>query len=195
MSGAATAGACNCINWFKQTVLGNKYNFAELESTLLGNNANAPVYLPFPFGERCPGWQDNRTGGFCELTGNTSAPDMFAAICEGVLFNVYQCYEILTKLMGNPDKIIMSGGILNSTKWTQMSADIFGREIILSETPQASVLGGAVLALHAAGAITDIREFSPGGEEQMITPRIGVDYSRKYGRYLDWYRLTGGRER
>jgi len=190
MSGAATAGACNCVNWFKKTVLGDKYSFAELESGLL-DNESTPVYLPFPFGERCPGWQDDRLGGFHGLSGGVSAPDMFAGICEGVLFNVYQCYEILTKIMGAPGQIFMSGGILNSPKWTQMAADIFEREITLSQMPQASVLGGAALALHAAGVLSDIRDCKSGGEESIIHPHPEADYSRKYARYLHWYHHTG----
>jgi len=188
MAGAATAGACNCINLFKETVLKDTYSFGELEARLLSGRGTA-VYLPFPFGERCPGWQDGRTGGFFGLDGFTDAPDLYAAICEGVLFNVYQCYRILVELCGEPEKMILSGGILESAKWTQLAADIFRREIILSGETQASVIGGAALALYAAGEIRDIRDFTVSAGDK-VSPRPGIDYSSKYGRYLHWYELT-----
>lgn len=185
MSGAATAGACSCVNWFKDVVLEGKHSFQELESGM-PDAKNAPVYLPFLFGERCPGWTDEREGSFHELRGSTTASDMFAAICEGVLFNIFQCYEILAGLCGPPDKIIVSGGILNSQKWMQMAADIFGRTLTLSKTAQASALGGAALALHAAGELEDVKDFS-GGEGETVSPRNGAGYGEKYRRYLTWY--------
>jgi gluconokinase len=187
MCGAATAGACNCVNWFKDTVIGNRLGFKELEEGLLGE-AETPVYLPFLFGERCPGWQDGRMGSFHELKGNCAAPDLFRGITEGILFNVYQCYRILERLSGTPEQIILSGGILNSPQWTQMAADIWRREISLSQISQASLLGGAALAMFAGGAIANLSGFS-FGEMKTISPRpnLGSRYEKKYERYLYWY--------
>ncbi|MCC8190640.1 MAG: hypothetical protein LIP77_08405 [Planctomycetes bacterium] len=193
MSGAATNGACNCVNWFKETLLGDTWSFGQLEADLL-DPGRTPVFLPFLFGERCPGWQDTRRGGFQDLTGRDDAPALFRAVSEGILFNVYQCYEILTALAGNPDRIILSGGILNSAGWTQMAADIFGRELFLSDNAHASMLGGAALALYAAGALADPRDF---GDEALACvqprPEAGDGYRRKYDRYLECYHGAGER--
>jgi gluconokinase len=187
LSGAATAGACNCVNWFKDVFLKGKMSFEELESDLL-NDAATPVYLPFLFGERCPGWEDSRMGGFYDIRPEFTATDMFRAIAEGVLFNIYQCYEILEKLDGPPDKIILSGGILNSEKWTQMAADILGREFAVSRNSQASLLGGASLALYACGALDSPWDF--GLEtSKFVSPRLRARdrYLEKYARYRYWY--------
>ena len=187
MNGAATAGACNCVNWFKETVLKNKWSFRELEETLL-DDSETPVFIPFLFGERCPGWQDDRLGGFERLTGSVTVPQMFQAICEGVLFNVLQCYDILTGLAGAPERVIMSGGIINSPKWAQLAADIFDREIFISSTAQASLLGGAVLAIHAAGALDSLCDFSDDSAN-VLRPRndLREKYRYKYQNYLECY--------
>ena len=187
MCGAATAGACNCVNWFKEVLLENKWSFRELESTLL-DDRETPVFLPFLFGERCPGWRDDRRGGFCEIGGGATAPRLFQAICEGVLFNLYQCYEILTRYTKPPERVILSGGILNSTAWSQLAADIFGRDITLSRAAQASMLGGAALALRAAGGISSLQEFADTSG-RTLSPREGAAavYRKKYERYLDCY--------
>ncbi|MDR1578788.1 MAG: hypothetical protein LBS35_00390 [Synergistaceae bacterium] len=187
LSGAATAGACNCVNWFKDTFLNGKMSFEELESNLLDGDVT-PVYLPFLFGERCPGWKDDRMGGFCDIKPEFAAPDMFRALAEGILFNIYQCYGILERLSGTPEKIVISGGILNSAKWTQMAADIFGRGLTVSQTPQASLLGGVVLALYAEGVLLKPDDF--GLEPtKTVSPRSGVRdrYLEKFARYLYWY--------
>ena len=187
MSGAATNGACNCINWFKEDFLQNKWSFDELGSGLL-DSGPTPVFLPFLFGERCPGWEDTRRGGFQDLTGQDSVASLFRAMSEGILFNVYQCYQILTKLDGVPNRIILSGGILNSKDWMQMAADIFQREIEISDSAQASMLGAAALALYAAGALESPNDFVDV-EQEKVFPRPASEgrYEEKYQRYLDFY--------
>jgi len=191
LCGAATAGACNCINWFKETALENKWSYQELESSLQ-DDSNALVFLPFLFGERCPGWRDERRGGFYKIEDGTTVPQMYQAICEGVLFNIYQCYEIIKNYVGKPKRIIMSGGILNSAGWSQMAADIFGCDITLSDTAQASMFGGAALALHASGELPGLADFSDTST-QIISPRNGATavYIEKYERYLDCYEGDG----
>ncbi|MDR1745153.1 MAG: hypothetical protein LBS30_05310 [Planctomycetota bacterium] len=192
MSGAATNGACNCVNWFVRTLLRDKWSFDELGVRLL-DEGPAPVFLPFNFGERCPGWEDTRRGGFQDLAGSDSPEVLFRAVSEGVLFNIYQCYRILTPLSGVPDRIILSGGILNSPKWAQMAADIFQREMHLSDNPNASVLGGAALALHAAGGLDDLHGFGDIALES-VAPRPGAAaaYQKKFNRYLECYEAMKG---
>ena len=187
LSGAATNGACNCGNWFKEVLLGDKWSYGELEAGLLASG-RTPVFLPFNFGERCPGWEDTRRGGFQDITGQDGVTDMYRAICEGVLFNVFQCYEILTRLSGMPDRVILSGGILNSSQWVQMAADIFQREMFLSDNANASMLGAAALALYAAGKLKDFRDFGDVPLES-VKPRAGAAaaYGGKYARYLECY--------
>lgn len=187
MSGAATNGACNCVNWFKERVLGDKWTFAELERGLL-DETPAPFFLPFLFGERCPGWNDDRHGRFEGLDGTEDAPRLFRAISEGVLFNIFQCYRILARMVGSPGRVILSGGILNSPKWTQMAADIFQRDLAVSDNPHASMLGAAALALHAAGGLDDIARFGEG-ELATVSPRGGAGdfYARRFARYLEYY--------
>jgi len=187
LCGAATAGACNCINWFKETALENKWSYSELELSLL-DESKTPVFLPFLFGERCPGWQDERRGGFYQIDSGVTVPQMYRAVCEGVLFNIYQCYEIIKRYVGIPRRIIMSGGILNSAGWSQIATDIFGCDIALSETAQASMLGGAALALHASGLLPSLTDFKDSSS-RVISPRneIGALFLEKYKRYLDCY--------
>ena len=187
LCGAATNGACNCVNWLRETVLENRWSFADLERGI-GDSPRSPVFLPFLFGERCPGWDDTRRAGFAELRSGDGAAALFRGVLEGVLFNVFHCYRILAGLAGEPGEIIMSGGILNSPAWTQMAADIFQRELSLSPAAQASTLGGAALALHAIGSLPDIRAF---GRDRLdtIRPRPGKagEYADKFARYLAHY--------
>ena len=109
----------------------------------------------------------------------------------GVLFNLFQCYKELCDNAGKPERIIVSGGILNSGKWTQMVADIFQHDIVLVQNANASTLGAAVLAAWAAGALSDVTKYT---DEQtngrILAPRANLCsfYEDQYQRYLKWYK-------
>ncbi len=77
------------------------------------------LFHPFVFGERCPGWSEDRRGGFVGIHAFHDEFDLYHAVLEGVLFNMRQCYEILEDLGGKPERILLSGGIMNSSEWAR----------------------------------------------------------------------------
>ena len=193
MSGAATAGACNCINWYKDSYLKGLFSFDALENGMAMPN-DPPVFMPFLFGERCPGWHDDRLGGFVEIRPEHNISDMYLSIQQSVLFNIYQCYEELVQRMGNAERISISGGILNSERWTQMAADIFGQELLISPNPNASLMGAVVLGMSAAGLVDDVAryEFPSLQGRRTVSPRREQteQLRRQFARYMDWYQRS-----
>lgn len=187
LSGAAVAGCCNCIDWLREKV-GNGISYSELESGV-ENTMDTPVFLPFVFGERCPGWEDERSGGFFELDAHHDIKAMYRAVQEGILFNIYHCYQMLTQINEEPTKIKLSGGILNSEAWVQMCADIFNREMEVDEVQQGSLMGAVVLAMDLMGVIK-AEEFSvePSRVVKPIPENVGI-YQEKFQRYLKYYFL------
>lgn len=187
LSGAATQGSTNCVDWFMKTVLKTDRKYSELENAakyVLDN----PYFLPFLFGERCPGWQDGRRGGFYQLAGSHDECDLFYAILEGVLFNVYHCFDILQKNAYRPDVIKVSGGVLKSPMWSKMLVDIWQQPITAASNEQASMLGGAALALHAAGALPNIEEFGDRSERVIEPdPAMADYYKTRFTKYLELY--------
>ena len=187
ISGAATAGCCNCIDWYKNKFFGPNISYTQAESGYTKDTA-PPIFLPFLFGERCPGWQDNRLGGFFDVKPQHTIYDFYHAVQEGVLFNLYQCYEILTKVSGIPHKIKLSGGILNSKKWIGMCADIFGMPMELENIGHASLMGGVVLAMRHLDIINDLRKFEVLNTEVVMPNTKNLNmYKARYQRYLQWY--------
>lgn len=192
VSGAAVSGACNCIDWFRERFLGGRMSFAELDEGEDWQD-NMPIFLPFLFGERNPGWQEDRLGGLMDVRPNHTVKDMYRALQMGILFGIYQCYEVLRESVGEPKEIYLSGGILNSRRWTQMAADIFGARMLCAKNLNASSAGAAVLAMHAAGAMDDVRAFTHDIEDaEPVLPREEMTerYRKMYKRYLEYYTLT-----
>jgi len=190
--GAATSGAGNCTQWFKNNIRENDSNFMELENSLKDVNKNkAPIFLPFIYGERCPGWQDKRKAQFCELKGSHLSADLYYSIMEGVLFNLYQSYLIIEEMGLEPEKIRISGGITNSKKWLQMAADIFGREIIVSDFKDASTMGSIILGLSALGEIKDLSNYQPeAGRVIDFNLERHQFYQSRFEKYKYWYQKT-----
>ena len=190
LSGAATSGCCNCTDWCKGKLFAPGMSYADIEKGYAPKETT-PVFLPFLFGERCPGWRDERQGGFVDVKGYHDAYDLYHAVQEGVLMNLYHCYRMLVKENGRPNRIMLSGGILSSATWTQMCADLFGEDMEIADLDQSSILGGAVLGLTVTGAIASPEDF-----EVRIERTVHPDeakrgyYDDQFARYLDWYART-----
>ncbi|HIS44549.1 MAG TPA: hypothetical protein IAB47_04175 [Candidatus Scatomorpha merdigallinarum] len=185
--GAATNGATNCLDWFKKLAFGDEVTYSEIENDIK-TLQNTPVFLPFVFGERCPGWRDGIRGGFKNLCPQHDLYDMYLGIEEGILFNLYQCYLDLIQEHGEPDHIRLSGGILNSKLWSQMCADIFGRTIEIDPCKHASLMGGVILAKERLKIIESIEGYAlpPTG---CIEPDLDkrAMYKDKFEKYLEFY--------
>lgn len=190
LSGAATSGCCNCLDWFKNKMFSSGTTYEEIEKGF-SKSKSTPVFLPFLFGERCPGWQDDRSAGFFDVKPIHTANDLYHGVMEGVLFNLYQCYEVLTRLNGIPKKIKLSGGILHSDYWTQMCADIFGIDMEIDRTEHSSLSGGAALGLELTGVIRDAADFVNESERIIrFNPENQDTYMKRYERYKYWYHKT-----
>lgn len=190
--GAATSGACNCLDWY-MNFFGGNLRYADLESGDI-DRERAPLFLPFLFGERCPGWHDAWTGGFCGLRPDHTPRELYHSIQEGILFNLYQCYQLLSQLGGAPGEIHLSGGILNSPKWMQMCADIFGREMLCSDISNVSMIGAAVLGMKALGCLKDIADYAHvGGERLTPDPAKHAHYARRFAAYMERYGMEQSR--
>ncbi|HHX23469.1 MAG: gluconokinase [Tepidanaerobacteraceae bacterium] len=194
LAGAATSGAGNCLEWFKKRAYKESgFSYKQLdEMAAKVNIQDAPIFLPFLYGERNPGWQDSRKASFMGIKGHHEIGDLYHGVLEGVLFNLYQCYKALTQITGEPNEIRISGGIENSPLWLQMAADIFNRDIITSGIQHMSTAGAAVLALNALGEITDIEKYEPEYGKKYTPNKDKTEiYHNRYQAYLNYYQKTG----
>ena len=118
----------------------------------------------------------------------------YRAVQEGVLFSLRHCLDQMEEQAGEPRRIFLSGGILQSPGWTQMCADILGRELELAAVAQASMTGAAVTARWALGKLHSLEEYRPAaGGTAAPNPAMEAYYREKYKRYRDAYQRTGVR--
>ncbi len=194
IAGAATQ-ACNNLDWFADGLIktpGEKPDYKlydEAASKIdIFDIEDAPYFLPFVFGERCPGWNENRRGGFHNIDYPHDRVHLYYSVLEGILFNVYQCYKILTQITGAPKEIRISGGIMNSPFWLQLAANIFNKQLFATGFANDSTVGAALFALQAAEGISDISQYQPDAKS-CCEPKedMAEILQKRFGRYLEIY--------
>lgn len=189
LSGIGTSGCCNCIDWARQFYFDSE-RYADIEARL-EPMPDAPIFLPFLFGERGPEWSARRKGGFQDIRSTHRKEDFYYSVLEGTLFNLYQCYELLCRTNGGtPSVIKISGGILNSPLWSQMCADLFGQEMEIVTEKHSSLFGAVVMGLDAMGladASGDLHELNRP-QPEYLRPKYEGDYYRsRFQRYLHYF--------
>jgi gluconokinase len=92
---------------------------------------------------------------------------------EAVALRFALLHEIVSDEASKAREVVATGGaLLNSPAWVQMMADALGRPVVISDEPEASSRGAALLALEQLGAIESI-EAVPAGMGRTYRPNPG----------------------
>ncbi|AWB46725.1 gluconokinase [Paenibacillus sp. CAA11] len=118
--------------------------------------ADGLIFHPYLAGERAPLWNSNARGSFFGLTLNHQKEHMIRAVLEGVIYNLYTVLLAMEEQIGQPKRILATGGFARSPLWRQMMADIFDQQVIIPESFESSCLGAVVLGLYATGRVESL---------------------------------------
>ena len=146
--------------------------------------------LVLPFLQGMGGTPDvdpNATGLVAGLTTNTTLPDLYRAILEGLCFEMQYNLEKLSQGQVNPTRLYACGGGARSQVWLQIKADVWGREIIPVKTEETGALGSAILgfaAVKEAESICDLaKDFVKLGAPVLPNEENHIYYRQQYERY------------
>ena len=117
--------------------------------------ADGLAFIPYLNGTRM---QPDLKAGFVGLTRHHGYAHFTRAILEGVVFELYHLYEKLAPCSDDGTPMIAAGGGFSSRLWTQIAADIFGREIKTTECQEQAALGAALIAGIGLGYYSDMKE-------------------------------------
>jgi len=126
------------------------------------------VFLPYLLGERCPDWNANARGMMAGLDFSHTRAHLVRAFMEGVMYRMATVDDALSELVGGGGALRASGGYARSDFWLQMQADLFNREVQISDVSEAGALGAAYLAMVAVGAVPNLE----GGLPAMTPTRF-----------------------
>lgn len=173
IGGASNNGGI-ALQWLKELLeFQGSYNELIKTAEKIDPGADGLIFLPYINGERAPLWNGRAKGNFYGLNIGHKKEHLVRAILEGITFNLYQIGKSLEVIAGKPLKINVNGGLSKSDLWVQIVADIFGKEIHVSNTHHNAAWGAAWLALvgiKKAKSFEEIKKNMP--EEKIIKPNL-----------------------
>jgi gluconokinase len=143
VEGGALSDGGNLYAWLERTLADASGSLAERDP-----RDHGLVFLPFLGGERSTGWNPEARGLVHGLTFATTPLDLRQSAYEGVAFR----FAAIADLLPEVREIVATGaGLLHDRDWIQIMADALARSVEVSDVPEASLRGAAVLALERAG--------------------------------------------
>ncbi len=177
IKGGAVNNGGNTLSWFAGSFPNDKpqseSNYASLveETHTVNAGSGGLIFLPYLHGERAPLWDATARGVFFGINSLHRRPHFARAVLEGISYALYDVFCELSKQHDDIKTIYASGGFVQSNPWVQMIADIFNKEVVVSDQSDASAMGAAMLGWHATGAAKSIQELCPpAGNGKAFTP-------------------------
>ncbi len=151
----------------------------------VGPGAGGLLFLPYLAGERAPGWNARARGTIVGLSLAHDHRHLARATLEGVGYRMRTILEPMEEVAGNANEIRIAGGFIRSPLWMQVVASVLGRDLTLVDSPEASSLGAAILAMRATGDIESLEAAPRVGAIGTVTPdpRARAAYDDLYAQY------------
>ncbi len=189
--GGALSDGGGLYRWLKDTLkIAEVDDEIEAEISKREPDSHGLTFLPFLAGERSTGYNENAKGAILGLTQHTNAVEITQAAMESVAFRFAKIVENLEDFT-HIETIIASGGALReSPVWTQIIADVIGKNLNLPDTREASSRGVVLLALENIGKIDDIAKLpTPEGTKFNFDQRRHEIYQEARKRHEKFYNL------
>ena len=138
-----TGGAS--LTWFHD-------QFGDSFTELIDFAESAPIgsdglfFMPWFQGTATPHPDANARAGWVGMTLHHTKAHMIRSLMEGVVFDLRHSLECFKQLKLPINEIYISEGGSKSALWSQIQADVFGKEVQVLEVQDTSALGAAIIA-------------------------------------------------
>ncbi len=146
----------SCVKWFRDT-FSEGMSYKELDKTIDNTPGNILV-MPHFSGAATPYMDPLSKAVFLGITLETTKPDIYKAIMEGVTYEMLLNIKILQDSGIVLNKLYATGGGATSPVWLQMKANILGIPITALDAPEAGAAGTVMLTGICAGIFNDLKE-------------------------------------
>ena len=197
-----TVGGGGVIRWFEKEFCefertkakqSNNNSFDEMnhEASEINEGSDGVVFLPYMAGERSPIWDKNAKGVFYGLDFAKKRAHMIRACFEGVAFSLKHNIDVAEQAGAYVGTLHATGGSANSLLWTQIKADVTGKQMVVPSSDTSATMGAAMLAGVGVGIYKDfedavkrcvkvVRKHKPTADNQI--------YMKNYRVYLELYK-------
>ncbi len=161
----ATASSGETFKWYLNSILKNdglKFEDLDHEASKVGNDLGGLLFLPYILGARNPHSNPNATGVFFGLRHKHKREHLTRAVMEGICLELLEILRVQEEVLCQNNisigEIKLAGGITKSAFWTQLLADIFQKDIIVTRARQSGALGCAMMASVVCGIYENLQQ-------------------------------------
>lgn len=176
--GGALSDGGGLYRWLKDNLrLKAEDDKTEAEIEKRAPDTHGLTFLPFLAGERSTGYHESASGAVLGLKASTDTIDIVQAALESVAYRFAEIFDQLNDVCKIREIIASGGALRESPVWTQIIADVLGRNMSLPDTREASSRGAVLLALETIGKIDRIEDLStPSGTKFKPSTKRSADY-------------------
>lgn len=154
--GGALSDGGGLYRWLKENLKLPKDAEAIIAKRAPG--AHGLTFLPFLAGERSTGYNESAHGAILGITSSTDSIDIVHAAFEAVAYRFAEILDQLNSVVKIKEIVASGGALRESPVWTQIIADVLGRDLLMNDVPESSSRGAVLLALESIGKIENLRE-------------------------------------
>jgi len=164
-----TTGGGGVMKWFEhefgayERVIADKEgknSFAMLDELAEEVDAGSDglIFLPYMAGERSPIWNEHAKGVYFGIDFQKTRGHFARATMEGASYSLKHNLDVAEGKGIKVNVLRAMGGAANSRLWTQMKADVTGKDIVVPSSDTATTLGAAILAGVGVGIYGSFEE-------------------------------------
>ena len=147
--GGALSDGGGLLDWLRASL--NLPKNAESLVAKRSPGANGVRVLPFFAGERGTGYDEDARGAIVGLTMAHDPVDILHAAMEAIAARFAEILRQIETVIPVREIVASGGALKNSPALTRIIADALGRQLALSDTPEASMRGAVLLAIETIG--------------------------------------------
>jgi xylulokinase len=125
---------------------GNPWDYLIEAAAASPPRARGAMFLPHLSGSVCPIRDPRSLGVFAGLSDITQRADLLRAIFEGLSYQFREMKEAMQAGVGGHPRVVVIGGATRNAFWMQNKADVAGVAMEVTELPEATALGAALVA-------------------------------------------------
>lgn len=180
------------VEWFRKNLQLSEISYERLNEAVLeaGSGPTGILYYPYLSGMGTPLFNPDLSGAFLGLKAEHTYKDLLKAVMEGLGF---QSRYILKDVLKQDSVLVCVGGAARSAPWMQIKADILGRDILVPDITEATLLGAAALfaavndgkeagRVMLADVYAEAKRYAPVPEQSRA-------YEKEFLRFLKGMRL------
>jgi ribulokinase len=187
------------LKWFKENFINREYEqeakrrgitLYEYLSSLAEKvkpGSEGLILLNYWQGNRNPLTDSQARGVIWGLSLKHTPVHVYRAIMEGVSYGSEHIMRYFKGAGFVPDEVYACGGATKSELWMQIQSDVLGLPILLTEEPNAPLLGDAIIASYGIGVYSSIEEAASRMVRVIKRIEPDPDKTEEYRYYVDMY--------